>query len=284
MSPTCALCKIAAAVVYCVNDDANLCAHCDKELHSSNPLAARHDRQCLAAKVHDADSFALPTLEVSEEPGVVPQMPDLGASIFEDCFPGFESNIMSANPVSLFEDQENLLNLGDFGSVMSDAVVPLFSKDKEEQTFFNFLKNNQAPLRNNQWDSPSFDFAMVPQITPAIDFDNEDFHLAPTKAERRPRNGMAHTHGDPSFRSVGTRRNPEGRAVALDMPEERELTRAERVARWREKRSRRNFQRRVRYESRKAYADVRPRIKGRFVSPEEFAAYVAEHAQVVPTI
>lgn len=51
------------------------------------------------------------------------------------------------------------------------------------------------------------------------------------------------------------------------------LTRAERVARYREKRKRRKFEKTIRYASRKAYAEVRPRIKGRFAKREELAAW-----------
>ena len=88
-----------------------------------------------------------------------------------------------------------------------------------------------------------------------------------------------------SHRTMSTRRHPEGRMTSGSVGgasgasgglvgEERELTRKERVARWLEKRKHRNFSKRVRYVSRKAYADVRPRIKGRFVSPEIYAAYM----------
>ena len=69
----------------------------------------------------------------------------------------------------------------------------------------------------------------------------------------------------------------------MEMPDN--LTREERVARWLEKKKRRVFKKTVRYESRKQYADKRPRIKGRFVAPEIYAAYMAEKAaaQVVPS-
>jgi hypothetical protein len=68
-------------------------------------------------------------------------------------------------------------------------------------------------------------------------------------------------------------------------PEEQDnLTREERVARWLEKKKRRVFKKTVRYESRKQYADKRPRIKGRFVAPEIYAEYMANQAsQVVPS-
>lgn len=63
---------------------------------------------------------------------------------------------------------------------------------------------------------------------------------------------------------------------ALPGPEDAPLTRDERVQRYREKRKRRTFEKTIRYESRKAYAEVRPRIKGRFATREEVAAMKAE--------
>jgi hypothetical protein len=53
------------------------------------------------------------------------------------------------------------------------------------------------------------------------------------------------------------------------------LSRAERVARYREKRKNRRFEKTIRYASRKAYAEVRPRIKGRFAKKEEVEAWKA---------
>lgn len=53
------------------------------------------------------------------------------------------------------------------------------------------------------------------------------------------------------------------------------LSRAERVARYREKRKNRRFEKTIRYASRKAYAEVRPRIKGRFAKKEEVEAWRA---------
>lgn len=43
---------------------------------------------------------------------------------------------------------------------------------------------------------------------------------------------------------------------------------------------RRTFEKTIRYESRKAYAEVRPRIKGRFATKEEVEAMKAEAALV----
>ena len=48
-------------------------------------------------------------------------------------------------------------------------------------------------------------------------------------------------------------------------------TRKDKVARYIEKRRRRVFEKTVRYASRKAYAESRPRIKGRFARRDEIA-------------
>ena len=52
--------------------------------------------------------------------------------------------------------------------------------------------------------------------------------------------------------------------------------------RYREKRKRRTFEKTIRYQSRKAYAEVRPRIKGRFATKEEVAAMKAAAAAGLP--
>lgn len=52
--------------------------------------------------------------------------------------------------------------------------------------------------------------------------------------------------------------------------------------RYREKRKRRTFEKTIRYESRKAYAEVRPRVKGRFATQKELAEMKGEGAAGVP--
>ncbi|CAG9466988.1 unnamed protein product [Pedinophyceae sp. YPF-701] len=50
------------------------------------------------------------------------------------------------------------------------------------------------------------------------------------------------------------------------------------LERYRAKKANRCFNKKIRYQSRKAYADVRPRYKGRFVSKEEYDQLVAQDA------
>jgi len=72
------------------------------------------------------------------------------------------------------------------------------------------------------------------------------------------------------------------------------IDREARVLRYREKRKNRKFEKTIRYASRKAYAETRPRIKGRFAKRTEIdtdvdriygapAAFIDSQYGVVPT-
>lgn len=60
------------------------------------------------------------------------------------------------------------------------------------------------------------------------------------------------------------------------------MTRQQRVQRYREKRKRRTFEKTIRYEARRAYAEVRPRIKGRFATKDEALALRAAKLAGIP--
>jgi hypothetical protein len=117
---------------------------------------------------------------------------------------------------------------------------------------------------------------MVPELSPATsESSGEELGL-----------GLTHSSSTASLMSSETAPSPTapkalstaGRAASppLRVPSARlwpslelppvAMTREERVARYREKRKRRTFEKTIRYESRKAYAEVRPRIKGRFAT------------------
>lgn len=57
-------------------------------------------------------------------------------------------------------------------------------------------------------------------------------------------------------------------------PQYSPLDREARVLRYREKRKKRRFEKTIRYASRKAYAETRPRIKGRFAKRSDVEAEV----------
>lgn len=57
-------------------------------------------------------------------------------------------------------------------------------------------------------------------------------------------------------------------------------SRAECLERYREKRARRAYTKKIRYQLRKINADKRPRVKGRFVKKEDLADYYANAARL----
>lgn len=67
-------------------------------------------------------------------------------------------------------------------------------------------------------------------------------------------------------------------AIVKVSREQAAINRATRVALYRAKRKNRKFEKTIRYASRKAYAEVRPRIKGRFAKPGEMEAIKAAAA------
>jgi hypothetical protein len=46
----CDVCAFGDAVVYCSADQANLCAGCDRDVHSANAMSARHVREFAPAR------------------------------------------------------------------------------------------------------------------------------------------------------------------------------------------------------------------------------------------
>lgn len=145
MSPvSCMLCDAEPAVVYCVNDDANLCHACDVKCHSGNPLAARHERRPLAPGAElEAHSSACRSVgwrsEASaEDYAVVPEWRPAGTAAPE---PQHASTAFSC-----FADDQGELPMFDFdladlplGSAAMDGdldladcgIVPVFAGDCE---------------------------------------------------------------------------------------------------------------------------------------------------------
>ncbi|MEO2193309.1 MAG: CCT domain-containing protein [bacterium] len=164
----------------------------------------------------------------------------------------------------------DLIMESDEDDMQDDAAVPTFSvRAKGTMSVKPSVAMRPAPSsvkrsRTSDHGYGKSDFAYTNEWE-SDDAESDDEYVAPRRGRRMSRR--------PAARS----------ATALEMPDN--LTREERVARWLEKKKRRVFKKTVRYESRKQYADKRPRIKGRFVAPEIYAAYMAEKAaaQVVPS-
>ncbi|XP_052210756.1 zinc finger protein CONSTANS-LIKE 4 [Diospyros lotus] len=258
----CEVCEQAPASVTCKADAAALCATCDRDIHSANPLARRHERlpvtpfydcpiksptahgggedRCFsdlnggeaAEEEAEAASWLLPNPKVMESPDLKP-----AEYLFSDVDTYLDLDIMAG-------DQKPHQHQQHYSSA-TDGVVPVRSKNVHQPPSLvdglpcydldytgskPFLYNFSSQSLSQSVSSSSLEVGVVPD-----------------------HNAMA----DVSTTTIGQR-------TATDTVAVSGIDREARVLRYREKRKNRKFEKTIRYASRKAYAETRPRIKGRF--------------------
>uniref|UniRef100_M8CGH5 Zinc finger protein CONSTANS-LIKE 5 n=1 Tax=Aegilops tauschii TaxID=37682 RepID=M8CGH5_AEGTA len=221
----CEVCEHAPAAVTCRADAAALCATCDADIHSANPLASRHER--------------------------LPVTPFFGALA--------DPPQPAPSPSSAAATQEDA---DDDGSNEAEAASWLLPEpgDSPEDSTATFFPDSDAYL--------DLDFVRSMDGIKAI-----GVPVAPSELDVAggalfyPEHSMNHSMSTsevavvPDALSAGGAPAPAPSvAVVASKGKEREA----RLMRYREKRKNRRFQKTIRYASRKAYAETRPRIKGRF--------------------
>ncbi|CAF2015217.1 unnamed protein product [Brassica oleracea] len=274
----CEVCEQAPAHVTCKADAAALCVTCDRDIHSANPLARRHERVPVTPfydSVSDSDGSAkhaavnfLDDCYFSDLDGNASREEEDEAASWllpnpktttalaaaAEAVPG-DSPEMNTGQQYLFPD----LDL-DYGTVDpkvetqeqnssgTDGVVPVENRTvkvaavNENCYELDFTGGSKGftygynSISHSQVSSSSLEVGVVPDGGSVADISY-------------PYGGAATSVTDP-----GTQR-----AVPLTAAE-----REARVMRYREKRKNRKFEKTIRYASRKAYAEMRPRIKGRF--------------------
>lgn len=292
--PVCQLCEAKAAEVYCKNDAAALCSSCDATMHASNPLAARHERmplKALPAGVQEAHSCdlhqccspkPLPASPAeSATPEVAVKVEDFDPLLSLN-LPPIKDDFASAKAFDCFDLDNTLFDVGmgfDMGALdmdflgsdasqTADGVVPcLATSPVEESECSSGVSVSEGAIASDDTmvglPDTAFSFPPIPAPAPT-----PSVVLA-----ARPRASMA-----PAASWVVSAPAPAPYAEAVTGSAEPIMCRDDRVARYREKRKRRTFEKTIRYESRKAYAEVRPRIKGRFATREEVLAMKAAEA------
>ncbi|KDP33477.1 hypothetical protein JCGZ_07048 [Jatropha curcas] len=267
----CEVCEQAPAHVTCKADAAALCVTCDRDIHSANPLARRHERVPVTPfydsvssasgvkpnainflddrHFSDVDGDADVSREEAEaaswllpnppNPKVM-ESPDLntGQYVFSEMEPYLDLDYGPVDPK--LESQEQ-------NSSGTDGVVPVQSKSVQtplvndhcfELDFSGskaFAYGYKAQCLSHSVSSSSLDVGVVPDGGNMVDISN------------------------PYSRSVSNGIESANQTVQLSA-----VDREARVLRYREKRKNRKFEKTIRYASRKAYAETRPRIKGRF--------------------
>lgn len=277
----CEVCDQAPASVTCKADAAALCVTCDRDIHSANPLARRHERfpvvpfydSAAAAKsatVHGRDDRYFSDPEVEEEeaeaaswllPNPNPNTnfnkmnsencPDLKTAdyLFKDMDSYLDIDIMTTDQKPLH--QQNYI------SGNADGVVPVQSKtcyQAQPQTHPTLVDGFPAYDLDYTGSKPFMYNFTSQSISQSVSSSSLEVDLVPDH------NAMA----DVSNNTIGQH----GSSETLPNPISG-LDREARVLRYREKRKNRKFEKTIRYASRKAYAETRPRIKGRFAKRSE---------------
>ncbi|EOY29267.1 CONSTANS-like 4 [Theobroma cacao] len=263
----CEVCEQAPAHVTCKADAAALCVTCDRDIHSANPLARRHERVPVtpfydsvnsvpAVKPNGVVNF-LDERYFSEVDGdadvsreeaeaaswLLPnpnhkavESPDVntGQYVFSEMDPYLDLDYGHVDPKMEAQEQN---------SSGTDGVVPVQSKSVQAPMVNDhcfdldftgskpFAYGYNAHCVSHSVSSSSLDVGVVPDGSAMTDISNPYGR------------GAESTH----------------QTVQLSSAD-----REARVLRYREKRKNRKFEKTIRYASRKAYAEMRPRIKGRF--------------------
>ncbi|XP_010417237.1 PREDICTED: zinc finger protein CONSTANS-LIKE 3-like [Camelina sativa] len=270
-SRLCDSCKSTAATLFCLADAAFLCGQCDGKIHTANKLASRHERVwlcevCEQAPAHvtcKADAAALciacdrdihsanPLSRRHERVPIVP---------FYDAVSG---SAKSASSSVNFVDED-----GGDADVSVEAASWLLPKEGGVEISNLLFSDLEYPKMEVTSENSSGNDGVVPvqNKTMFLSEDYFNFDLAPSKISQQ---GFDFINQTDSSRSLDVALVPENGGVTMTTvttpvvqlsPAEREA----RVLRYREKRRNRKFEKTIRYASRKAYAEMRPRIKGRF--------------------
>ncbi len=271
----CEVCEQAPASVTCKADAAALCVTCDRDIHSANPLARRHDRVPVVPFYDSAESLVKSTAaavgflvpggagdeEDSEAAGSwlipdpkLPGGPDMksGEVFFSDIDPFLDFN---------YSDGKFQHHNGG-----SDGVVPVQAKDPS------------APVATHPADHTCFELDFSRSKLSAYNYTAQSLSQSISSSDvgvvpDANCNSMSDT-SYPSMKQVsgggggGSSGNQATQLSGMD--------REARVLRYREKRKNRKFEKTIRYASRKAYAETRPRIKGRFAKRTEMESEMVD--------
>ncbi|TMW92684.1 hypothetical protein EJD97_012689 [Solanum chilense] len=297
----CEVCEQAAASVTCRADAAALCVACDRDIHSANPLARRHERvpvvpfyDAVESVVKSTAATLLVSINGTTTTTTTTITPEL--SKVDACIGHHENNndpwippntITSKLPLNtemkgmdfIFTDSENFLDF-DYPACV----------DTQSQPHYNSSNDSVVPVQAN---TP---IKSLPFHHQEKHFEI-DFTQSHIKSYNTPSLSVSSSSLDvgivPDGSSISEISYPYIRTMnnsnsSIDLSNSANhqgekllgLDREARVLRYREKKKNRKFEKTIRYASRKAYAETRPRIKGRFAKRTDGTAGAGEFDDV----
>nr|AEN71141.1 constans-like protein [Chrysanthemum x morifolium] len=290
----CEACERAPAAFLCKADAASLCTACDADIHSANPLARRHQRVPvipISGSTYESQGRFFPqgsdgTVNKEEE--------DEAASWLLFDTPAKNNQNQEYTNEFLFNGEggvDEYLDLVDYNSCQDTQ----FSDDhKCNNLQFNDDYKYTNDVTNYSKDMRKYGRGDADSVVPVgggeakkehqiydLNFQHQKFQLG---CDYEASNGgysypasRGHSVSMSSLdvgvvpeSSISSSRSSKGTTdlfsgTSIQMPTQlTPLDREARVLSYREKKKTRKFEKTIRYASRKAYAETRPRIKGRF--------------------
>ncbi|ESQ41564.1 hypothetical protein EUTSA_v10013895mg [Eutrema salsugineum] len=289
----CESCERAPAAFFCKADAASLCTACDSQIHSANPLARRHQRVPILPV--SGDSYSSMATNHSSETTLTtdPENRQVVGQEEEDedeaeaaswLLPNSGRNSGNNNNNNN-NSQNNGLSIGDEYLDLVDYNSGLDKQFTDESNQYH-QEDCNVPQRSYGGDG------VVPlrvEESKGHHMHQEQYNFefgftnvssgAHRSSNGSPSHMVSHIGAVPesatSDTTVSHPRSPKAVAEQLPDPPTQMLSpmdREARVMRYREKKKMRKFEKTIRYASRKAYAETRPRIKGRFAKRKEVDA------------
>uniref|UniRef100_A0ACD5Y3E1 Uncharacterized protein n=1 Tax=Avena sativa TaxID=4498 RepID=A0ACD5Y3E1_AVESA len=275
----CDSCRSAPCAFYCRADSAALCVACDADVHSANTLASRHRRVPMGAAVAAPASPAGGAFVVRPGGGVNSSWPIReGRRRYydeDDVHGGEEEDEEEATSWLLLDPLKG--SEGQAAPAYGDALVADFldlggAGEKQDASSKECRSSHEG---SHELVVPGEQLPEQQCFTGETAYDAQNFH-------------HGYGFGATFQRSLSMSSSPDNSSTVQDVSSSSYLRRSEssvdlfstaaahmspqciamdreaRVHRYREKRKMRRFEKTIRYASRKAYAETRPRIKGRF--------------------
>ncbi|OIW07333.1 hypothetical protein TanjilG_11967 [Lupinus angustifolius] len=309
----CEACERAPAEFLCKADAASLCSSCDSDIHSANLLASRHHRVPImpisgflyGPPATQEGGFVSgrgcgggcgSEVEMDEEEDGVGVEDEDEAASWLLLNPMKNNNISSNNEQSngfLFGGEvDEYLDLVDCNSCdgnnnnnnqFNSGTEHYVQQNQHQQQHYGVPQKSYAgdsvvPVQQHQqghhfqlgleFESPKAGFSYNGSISQSVSVSSIDVGIVPESTMR----DVSISHSRPPKGTIDLFSGPSIQIPCHLTPMDREA----RVLRYREKKKTRKFEKTIRYASRKAYAETRPRIKGRFAKRSNAEAEVEQ--------
>ncbi|KAL1548868.1 zinc finger protein CONSTANS-LIKE 5-like [Salvia divinorum] len=256
----CEVCEQAPAVVTCKADAAALCVTCDRDIHSANPLASRHERVPVVPFYDTAESVVIKSSDASlfADGGYIPDSWMPTSPIVAPKIPGDAPDLKAME--LFFQDSDQFIDFDNYqisSQPYSDSVVPVQTTVKPPlpvRLAHDHSPENRFEIDFTRSNINSYNSFTTPSLSHSVSSSSMDVGVVPDGSSLSE---ISYPFG----RNIGgSTADLTGNQISQTVGMDREA----RVLRYKEKRKNRKFEKTIRYASRKAYAETRPRIKGRF--------------------